>query len=552
MEVEYTPGYNPPVGVVAYRNPNVIITKATPVDFETTLSGSQRGLVDVLEQQHPVYKENYLNWIDWYNWYTGENITSYIYRHVREHESHYRARQERAYYFNYVDSIISLIGSFLFSRAITRSFHREHQGDEIESYEETSFWTDIDLKGTNINDFMRRVFTFTKIFGYVDVVVDMPHTDEEITSELQRLSLNMRPYCYIILPHQMINWEVDEFGDFLWVRWKENANRLENPFQMRSPVQIIRYTTWTRNEWFIHEVRKEYAGEETVTLVNAGRHNLGIVPVVRFYGKKDLICETMGRSLVASIGKINIEILNISSLIDSEMFAKCLNLLVMKDPEGEDLSNRNDPSRGVEIGSNNVLFYTGDTPPHYIAPASDPGMFMIEWIGKCIDEIYRIATLGNDVGVDQTKSGVAYSYEFNMTNRMLADNADLMQEGEERMHMLYARWKGQQYDGYVDYPDSFDVGSYRDELSSLLDAKKLFRSPTLIRELEKKIGRKMLARSSANVADKIMEEIDTLPEKGIMEENDGSTRRKGDPTNPQQLERERQNREDKVLSPVYK
>lgn len=520
--------YNPPVSVLAYPNPRVVITGTTPVDEILNNPGGNimtpgRGentLAYVLALEHPVYREYKSQWMDWYNWYTGDHIEDYIYQHVRERVEAFQRRKKRAYYFNYVSSILDLIGSFLFSRAITRSFSTKARGvteDSPEDDADTEFLKNPDLKGTSLNDFMRMVFNYTKIFGYVDVMVDMPYTPIEILTEQERIELGMRPYIYPVLPTQMHNWEVDKEGNFLWIRWHEPVNRQDDPFGLPISTNTVRYITWTRDDWYIHEVTYQWGQAIYTAVVDQQQHNLGVVPCVRFYGKKDLLCNTLGKSMVGVMGKINVAIANYVSLIEEEIFAKTLNILAFEDPsEGEDdtESGSGGTKRGLEIGNNNVVLYgKGTNPPQYIAPQSAPGEFIMAFIEHCVTEIYRVATLGSDTGVDQTKSGAAYSYEFNETNRMLADNADLMQEGEEKIHALRALWLGKPYEGYVDYPDSFDIGSYSDELQATVDAKAAIRSPTFGQELEKRFARRMLERSSAAVADKIMQEIDSLPEK---------------------------------------
>src|ERR1051325_4247079 len=172
-----------------YINPNVRIMSSESLadlkDNGTFFTGvDANDLAAILAQKHPVYQQYVGQWVKWYDWYTGDNIGKYIYQHVRERAEAYKRRQERAFYFNYVQSIIDLIGSFIFSRAIIRSFFtaspEELSPSEQEADARVVFWNDCDLKDTPIDIYMRGIFTFAQIFGYIDVVVDMPRSQEMI------------------------------------------------------------------------------------------------------------------------------------------------------------------------------------------------------------------------------------------------------------------------------------------------------------------------------------------------------------------------------------
>lgn len=465
---------------------------------------------------HETYKMNRADWVDWYNWFSGKNIGYYIYQHVRERRDAYQRRQERAYYWNYVKEIVKLFGAFLFSKTVTRTFFKKDQSlAELELVEKNEFWDNVDLHNTRIDAFMRTVFTFTQIFNYVDVIVDKPKALYPILSEQDRLDQNSRPYIYYVLPFNATNWERDEDGNFIWYRWRKRADRNIDPFNLSGKKQEWDYITWTRYNWTKHRVTYENHRPKAY-LIDMGENPIGEVPVVRFYGEKDLICEDAGRSFVSDIGKMSVAITNYVSLIEEDIYSKVLNLLVMEDPNAGsdilDVTDSNHPNTGgVEVGAHNTLLWQGQHPPFYLAPASNPGQFILEMIEKCIEEIYKISTLWTDTGIRESRSGVSYSYEFNRTNQMLADKAQLMEDGEVQVHKLYSLWLNEPWEGSIDYPDSYDVETLAQELETVMDVKKVVRSPTLARELEKRLARKALVNSTTQIVQTVTQEIDTLP-----------------------------------------
>src|SRR5207237_6694439 len=109
-------------------------------------------------------------------------------------------------------------------------------------------------------------------------------------------------------------------------------------------------------------------------------------------------------------------------------------------------------------------------------------------------------------------SGVAQAFEFNETNRTLAERADEIEVCENLIHKFWHAWLGLEWEGTVDYPDDFSVESLADELDIVLKAKQQVRSPTFKRDLEKKLTRKMMHNASPVDLLTYQLEIDALPE----------------------------------------
>lgn len=495
----FIPPFNPTLEFL-----NIEIFKDVRTATIPTIGQDVQHALKILESTHPEYDKMIDKWNDYLNWYTGDNIEDYIYQHVREPKRAYDRRKQRAFYFNYVGSIVDLISSFIYSKDIIRTASMAMPtGEIVEDPDLSEFWKDVDRNGTNIDEFMKQTFIFSQIFGHIDVFVDMPVIPEGvlILTEADRQAIDLRPYLYFVLPIHLTNWQRNDRGDFLWARWREKITPVAGPWDARGDASMWRYTTWTIHGWWIHLVQKA-GGRSTVDLLGAGANSIGVVPMVRFFGKKDVLDNNQGRSSVSIIGKINVSILNWSSLIDEELFQKCLNILVMEESATEEDE--------VKIGNNNVLLWSGDHPPFYLAPASSPGEFMLKLIEHGVDEILRLSGLGADTGVREAKSGVALGFEFNQTNRMLADKASLIEKGEINLHKVRSQWLGEEWKGTIDYPETFNVETFEDEITKLEKAKKAVRSPTFRRLLEKRLADKLLTKLHPAVRDQIMSEIDTL------------------------------------------
>lgn len=547
-----------------------------------TLTGV-RDLKDMLESKHPVYKACEKSWQDYVNLYLSDKIEQYIFRHMREKETYWNRRKERAYFFNYVQSIIDLIGSFIYSKSIQRQWESpqerefrirqlrsqysledyqnqqasdqqasDNQQSLMNKYPEAApklaqqqqqapaepaqlpdaviedrvsqildesnndpaelqeFWRDIDKRGTSIDDFSKLLHICTQIWGQIDVFVDMDSVpdDQPIVSEKDRKDRGIRPYCFVIFPMDLLNWEIGPDGRFEWIRWREELTGNIGPWDKRSEKKSYKYFTWTREDWVIHSII--YTSENSqaeIAEIGHGVNELGEIPIVRFFNKKHLVEPMLGISAIKDIAKINVEVLNICSLLDEEVYQKMLNTLVMQNPT--------EKKGAVEIGSNNVLLWEGEgQPPFYLAPSSEPGTFMMELIKLCISEIYRLAKLGGDTGVlaKEAQSGVAYNWEFNQTNRMLSDKADMMERGEIEVHRLWAKYLGTEWQGIIDYPDDFNVESFTDEVKNIIEVKGAVRSPEFKRIMERRMAFRAMAKVPSEQRARVAAEIDVMQE----------------------------------------
>jgi len=517
-----------------------------------TITSESETLLRALADQHPRYKEFNSRWQQYIDCYEGENLSRYMFRHLRESEESIKKRRERLYYLNFCQPVVDLYTHYIFSKPPVRKesaeevlYARSFEGDILSSKElaggygelgglppseEMSEWRmwmkDVDRQGNSIDRFMADTSRYAFIFGHVYIVVDMPYVEAgSIATEQDRLNTGMRPYLAYYFPLDVPDFGVDDENRLVWIRFREPLPDKTDPFEIRDKIkkqksEFVRtnvglqktpssvvpedaiYRTWTRDSWFVHKVE-----EGNVELVRKGSHGLGEVPVVPLYHKRHSRFPAFGTSLLSDIARINVIISNWCSLIDEEIFQKTLNILC--------LQKGHDDKQEVVIGSDNVLEWEGGQAPFFLAPSTDPGSFISAMIEKMRDEIYRLAKLGGGLGLttpQRTPSGIAQAFEFNETNRVLIERADEIERAENEVHRLWHKWLGLEWQGLVDYPEDFSVESFNDELDVALKAKQNVRSPTFKREVEKKLVRKMMQNVNPVLLNAIGVEIDILPE----------------------------------------
>ena len=135
-------------------------------------------------------------------------------------------------------------------------------------------------------------------------------------------------------------------------------------------------------------------------------------------------------------------------------------------------------------------------------------------ITKKVEAINRIAHTG---AVRTTKtavsSGIALQTEFELLNARLSEKADNLQLAEEQLFKLYALFQNTEFNGEINYPDSFNIRAYSTDLMFYQQAKAInVKSPTLVKEIDKEIARAVVDDDAKlNI---IFDEIDTKPEVG--------------------------------------
>ena len=111
-------------------------------------------------------------------------------------------------------------------------------------------------------------------------------------------------------------------------------------------------------------------------------------------------------------------------------------------------------------------------------------------INNKIDAIDRITHMGSVRATGtQVASGIALQTEFQLLNAKLSEKADYLENAEEQIWSLFARWQDAQFDGSVNYPDTFDLRDWANDLQYLQMAKASgIRSETFNKEIDKQIA----------------------------------------------------------------
>jgi hypothetical protein len=473
---------------IGASNPALDLIKDEDISVTT---GESMPTKDALLYEHPDSIANCLKWEKYLDCYNSKDMYRYLKKHLRENTVMFEQRLARGYFFNYTASIVDLFVAYVYHAPVTRNLP---ENDFIKQVLDNC-----DLKGSKYTTFIQKAATLAQIFGHSLVMVDAPQAPEGgYANEAQRQEAQHRPFLTLVRADQVKDWELDEHGNFEWVKI-EIFPPQNRSWDQKVDEEVRTFLIWNKQEWKKYQVKND-----EVTPLGNGKHPLGAVPLVRVYNEPDLDHSWFGISAVRDIADINLAIYNWSSMGDEEIFERCLNIIAME----KDGSNT-----PVEISQHNVLEYeSGTNAPTYLTPGETPLKVIREWIENGKNEIYRIAKMGGATGVKNQKestSGIAYAFEFNETNQTLGKKAESLEQAESEIFKLIFKWINEVNPEFsIIYPKEFGVDDFLMELQILMQARVNFTSETGVKELEKKILAKLFAKDSSELRAKIAKEVD--------------------------------------------
>ena len=224
-----------------------------------------------IDQEHPEYVAKKAAWRRYRDLYAGGeqfrvNAAEYLIPRQREPGEVYAERLSRIFYENYVGSIVDWYAATLFRREPVITF----EGNDAAS--KTFFAAlveDADRRGTSLTDFFRRQFTESLVTGTSYVLVDFPRTTTRPGTRAEEdASGASRAYLVEYGADDVINWSLDEYGNFEWVviRTKQiKKDRVEDP-EWRTETKWAYY-----DKRIVSDLRR---GRRRGQVIDQGTHGL--------------------------------------------------------------------------------------------------------------------------------------------------------------------------------------------------------------------------------------------------------------------------------------
>ena len=388
---------------------------------------------------------------------------------------------------NHCKNVVQIYTSFLWRVPPTRDYGSLNDDPLL-----LSFLKDADLDGRSFNTVMREVQMNASIYGNCWVIVDKPQTNTKTRAE--ELAQDIRPYISIYTPENVVNWNYSRassgrfYLDFLTI--------VEDIDSERAILKI--FTEETISTYKVTDFEQNYSNGK-VSLIEQIPNPLNMIPAVNVYNLRGTK-RPIGISDLADVAHLQQSIYNDYS--EKEQLIRLANHpSLVKTPNVE-----------ASAGAGSIIEIPEDMDsalkPYIIQPSGQNLDGIMKCIQNKIDAIDRITHMGSVRATGtQIASGIALQTEFQLLNARLSEKADYLENAEEHIWSIFSKWINKEWDGAVNYPDTFDIRDWANDLQYLQIAKASgIKSETFNKEIDKQIAEAVIDKDE--VIRTINEEID--------------------------------------------
>lgn len=493
----------------------VIAPQELPGAQQASAAPEQKALRALVARRHPKYEDLLPHWNFMAATYHGgrEWFKDNIFRYIKEGDTEFKDRVDRAYRFNHTREVVDLINKYLFKQSIVRN-----GADAPEPVKK--FWKKATKNGLSIKDLARQISKKTSQYGRVGVVVDMTRPSTAVVSRADEQAAGLHAYAYIVGPQQLLDYSYDQEGILNWVLIHEVGRDDADPLNS-SGEPILRYRLWTRNDWTLYKEVRTGKGKQTeIVIEEQGEHGLGEVPVIL---ADNILSDDDYESpaLIDDIAYLDRATANYLSNLDAIIQDQTFSQLAM--PAQGVLPGEDNYTKLVEMGTKRVFLFDGEAGqvPFYLSPDVKQAQLIVTAINKIISEIYHTVGLAgertkqdNAVGIDNS-SGVAKAYDFERVNALLAAKADSLESVENKIAELVAKWHGvtiaEDTAPLVSYPDNFDTRGLYDEFD-IAARLMLIEAPDQVRRAQmESVIDKLFPQLAKDLKKKMLAELQSWP-----------------------------------------
>ena len=441
---------------------------------------------------HKDYRENVNLWEYYIRSFNGGydyTIGQYLNRYNLELDNEYNQRLGNTPCDNHCKNIIQIYSSFLFRVKASRNFGSMADEPSLES-----FLKDADLEGNTFNSVMKQAQNYAAIYGHCFMILDKPAIQTRTRAD--ELNQEIRPYISIVTPENVLDWNFKR---------EVNGKYYLDYLKIREEVDKDGGTYFRL--WFPDRIETIYSKDDRSdpTIIDTADNLIGKIPAVILYNSKSHK-KGIGQSDLTDIADLQKAIYNEYSEIEQLIRLSNHPSLVKT------------PSVNASAGAGAIIEMPEEIEPnlkpYLLQPNGSNLNSIMTSIDNKVNSINRIAHIGAvRTTKTQVSSGIALQTEFELLNARLSEKADNLELAEEQIFRLYAQFQNVNFDGEINYPDSFNIRDYASDLMFFQQAKASgVESATLTKEIDKEIARAVVDNDEK--LNEIFEEIDTKPEVG--------------------------------------
>jgi len=450
-----------------------------------------------IEQEHPDYSSKARMWRRYRDLYAGgeqfrEKAAEYLVRRQKEPMEVYQERLSRVFYENYLGSIVDWYMATLVRREPVLDFvGPDNRAKDFYA----TFVDNCDLRGTSLTQFFKQQMTEALVCGKSFVVVDFPRAPERALTRAQEdESGQSRAYLVGYSADEVINWSFDARGEMEWVV-------IRTSWLKQDSVKTFgwkRETRWIYYDREKFEIYEQSGGEQkAIELIETGAHGFAGIRRVPVFELR----VSEGLWLTNKIGLLQLEHFNKSNAL---AWALTMGLFAMpviySDKEWSQIT-----------GDSYYIQLAPEDRFGWAEPTGNVFQLAADNLSRLKDEIYRVSYLMQQAGdgTSSQQSALSRQWDFSVTQEILRSYGDTMKAGIG--HVLNTIAAARQDGLTVDATglDEFDITDFSSEAS---DAQSLLNmqidSPTLKKQIYKRIALKYLSDARQDVKNQIAAEID--------------------------------------------
>jgi len=454
-----------------------------------------------IEAEHPEYAGHRRLWAHYRDLYAGgarfrANAEHYLVRRQREPNEVYGERLERVFYENYIGSIIDWYAATLFRREPVVGY----QGNDDQARAFFNVLTeDCDLRGTSLTGFFRQQFIQALTLGRSYVVADFPRTEFRAGTRAEEEAMGVsRAYLTGFGADDAINWERNSRGELEWIVFR--TERLTSDGPGRGPWRREQqWTYYDRERFQVYTSLHEARDKRKPVLADEGQHGMAKLKRVPVFE----LAVSEGLWLMNKAASLQLEHFNKSNALS---WALTMGLFAMPvvytDREFDQLMGE---SYYLQLGPQDKFGWT--------EPQGTVFSIALENLQRLKEEIYRVCYLlvqaGSPQAAGQLQSAASKQRDYAITQEVLRGYGDAVKDVVRRTLENIALAREDRLTVQVTGMDEFEVGDFSGQLAEASQLLGLgMTSPTLRKQVFKKLAFQYLCDARQEVKDQIAQEID--------------------------------------------
>ncbi len=398
------------------------------------------------------------------------------------------------YYPNRIRAILNNITNNIYSEPITRT--------GIDNL--INFLQPKSIDGNNISydEFFRQCLTYTMICGEIFIVFESPVTDQlNVLNNQDIQQNNLKPFCYLRLPQQVLNIEKDLNGNIVQISFINGDNLIYyNELEYEIYGNTNKVSTDIKNKSW--------------EFISGGTHSFGRVPVVQSY--IDIDDDGIADSIITDAVIANIVLANLQSRKYKDYKDNTDEIMWLPwDDKIADVVTSIYPKNAlgkIDFTKKPIMPFVAGSQPSLSSKDLSYHSFMDTDI-KSVKE--DIQVMINQKLTELTKtSGLSKSYDYNNESMALSYLSNFCKQTELETWRLFSYLIKQPIEDIesvatIDYPVSFDIIDKQTEVKQINEAMLEMENGAARLMLEKeKFKTIMKSRSQTNLYNSIVDLYD--------------------------------------------